>query len=73
MIKKAENYYVKIKLHKYPMSEKSDLYEFTIALFYKVKPEEFLLLMQSFKMMIEALWMLAANEKKKYICTLLCG
>ena len=31
---KSENDFVKIKLHRYPMSENSDLYEFKMALFY---------------------------------------
>ena len=39
---------VKIKLRRYPTSQKSELYEFKIVLFYNSDPEELLLLIRNF-------------------------
>ena len=47
---KLNKYSVKIKLHKDPTSENSDLYEFKMALFDNGEPEEFLLLVCNFQM-----------------------
>ena len=38
---KLDKYFVKIKLRRYPTSEKSDLYEFKMALFHNGDPEDF--------------------------------
>ena len=40
---KSDNYFVKLKLHRTPTSEKSDLYEFKMDFFDNGDPEEFLL------------------------------
>ena len=42
-MKNRDKYFVKIKLCRDLTSEKSDLYEFKMALFNNGKPEEFLL------------------------------
>ena len=60
-----------IKLHRYPMSEKSVLYKLKTAFFGNVKPEELLSLMQKFDMKIGALRTLAANAELQYLCTIL--
>ena len=49
------------------------LYEFKMDLFDNGDLEEFLLLMQNFKMMLKALEMLADITKIQYLCTILCG
>ena len=41
--KKSDKYFVKIKLCRDTMSQKSDLYEFKMALFDNGEPDEFLL------------------------------
>ena len=63
----------KIKLRRDPTSEKSDMYESKTALFDNGKPEEFLLFVRNFKMMIDASGTLADNVKLHCIRTLLCG
>ena len=63
----------KIKLRRDPTSEKSDMYESKTALFDNGKPEEFLLFVQNFKMMIDASGTLADNVKLHCIRTLLYG
>ena len=40
---KTDKYFVKIKFCRDPTSKNSDIYEFKIALFDKIDPEEFLL------------------------------
>ena len=70
---KAEKYCVKIKLCRDHTSEKSDLYEFKISLFDNYGLEEFLLLVQNLKIMIEALEILADSAKLQYIYTILRG
>ena len=47
---KSDKYFVKLKLHRYPTSSTSDLYEFNISLFENGNPEEFLLLVHNFNM-----------------------
>ena len=68
---KAGKYCVKIKLRRDPTSEKSDLYEFKMALFDNGNPEEFLLLVQNFKIMLKALGSITARSKLQYMCKLL--
>ena len=45
---------MKVKLCRDPTSEKLDLYEFKIVLLDNRKPEEFLLFMRNFKMIVDA-------------------
>ena len=49
---KPDKYFIKIKLCRDPTSEKSDLYEFKMALFDNFDPEEFLLFICNFNMNI---------------------
>ena len=60
---KWDKYFVKIKLCGDPMSEKSDLYEFKMALFGNGNPEKFLLFISNFKMNLEASVTLKARVK----------
>ena len=69
---KAEKYCVKIKLRRNPTSEKSDLYEFKMALFDNDEPEEFLLFVQNFKIILESSGTIASSENIQYFCTQLC-
>ena len=62
---------MKIKLRRYPMSEKLDFYKFKMALFYNGEPEDFLLFVWNFKMTINAPVTLADNTKLQYISTIL--
>ena len=55
------------------MSEKSDWYEFKIALFDNGEPEEFFLFVRNFKMILEASKTRAANVKLYYMCMLSSG
>ena len=54
-------------------SEKSDLYEFKMALFDNGKPDHFLFFVCSFNMIIEASGMLKAGMKVKYLRNLVSG
>ena len=47
---KSDTYFVNIKFRRDPMSEKSDLYEFKMALFDNGNPEELLLFVCNFNM-----------------------
>ena len=51
---KSDKYFVKLKLHKYPTSYSSYLYEFKVALFDNGDPEEFLLFVWNFNMTLVA-------------------
>ena len=51
---KSDKYFIKVKLRRYPTSEKSDLYEFKMALSDNSKPEEFLLFIWDFKITLKA-------------------
>ena len=64
---------VKIKLHGYPTSEKSDLYVFKMCLFDNGNPEEFLLFIHNFQMTLGASVALTAGAKIPYLSTLVCG
>ena len=55
------------------MSEKSDLYEFKMALFGNGNPEELLLLVRNFQITLEESVALAVSVKIQYLCTLLRG
>ena len=45
---KPDNYCIKIKFHRDPTSQKSDPYEFKMALFDNGEPEEFLMFIRNF-------------------------
>ena len=64
---------IKIKLHRYPTSEKSDVNKFKMNLFDNGKPEEFFLFMQNFERMLDPSVMLETNLKIQYIINLLHG
>ena len=51
---KSDKYFVKLKLHKYPTSSSSYLYEFKVDLFDNGDPEEFLLFVWNFNMTLVA-------------------
>ena len=51
---KLDKDFVKLKLRRDPTPEKSDLYEFKMALFNNGNPEEFLLFVCNFNMTIKA-------------------
>ena len=70
---KLEKYYVRIKLRRFPTSQKSDMYEFRISLFENGEPEQFLLFQKKYKMMLDASGTLIADVKIQYLQTLLCG
>ena len=70
---KMERDYVKIKLIRNSRSKKSDIYELKMALFCNGKPQDFVLFVLNFKTMVEASWMLSANEKIEYLRTPLHG
>ena len=50
---KSDKYFVNIKFRSDPTSEKSDLYEFKMALFYNSDTDEFLLFVRNFNMNIK--------------------
>ena len=56
-----------------PTSEKSDPYEFKMALFDNGNPEEFFLSVRNLNMVIEASGTLKAGMNIQYICTLIGG
>ena len=55
------------------MSEKSDMYEFKVAVFENGKQEEFLLFVHNFMITLDAPGTLVANTKIQYLCTLING
>ena len=69
---KLDKDFVKLKLRKYPTSDKTDLYEFKMALFDNGKPEEFLLFVRNFNMNLAASAIMKTATKVQYICTLVC-
>ena len=52
------------------MSQRSELYEFKMALFNNGEPEEFLLFIRNFNMNLEASGTLVASTKIQYLSTL---
>ena len=70
---KSDIYFIKIKFHLDPTSEKLDLYEFKMALFENDKSGEFLLFFRNFNMTIEASGTLRDDAKIQYLCKLVCG
>ena len=63
----------KNKLRRDYTLENLDMYEFKIALFGNGEPDEFLLLVRNFNMMIDSSGILAANTRFQYLRTLLRG
>ena len=51
---KTGRYYVKFEFHRNPKSEKSYMYELKMAFFDNGKPEELIVTMENYKMMLEA-------------------
>ena len=62
-----------IKFCSHHTSQKSDLYEFNMVLFYNGNPEESLLFISNFNMTLEASGTLAADVKVEYLCMLVHG
>ena len=62
-----DKYGVKMKLHRDPTSEKSDLFEFKMDLFDNINPEDFLLFVQNFQMYLGASGVLTACSKTYYL------
>ena len=67
---KSNEDYVKLKLHRYPTSNTSDLYEFRISLFDHGDPEKFLLFIRNLKMTLEATGTLKTDVKVQYLRTI---
>ena len=70
---KPDKYSVKIKLRRDPTSEKSDLHKLKMDLLYNGDPEEALLFIWNFQMILEVSGTLAESAKIHNICTLLHG
>ena len=71
MHEKSDKYCVEIKFLSDPTLEDSDLYEFKMALFDNVEPEDFLLFVQNYQMISEASGTLTHGAKIQCLCTLL--
>ena len=56
-----------------PTSEKSDIYEFKMALLDNGESEEFLLFIRNFDRTLKAPETLADGAKINYLCMLVCG
>ena len=65
--------YEDIKLCRNSVSAKLDVYEFKMKLFDNINPEEFLLIVQNFKMTIEVSGTLIANSNIQYLRDIFCG
>ena len=70
---KSDKDCVKIKLRRYPSSQKLDLYEFKMSLFDNRDPEELFLFIINFNMTLEASVTLVAGTKIQYLRNLVCG
>ena len=64
---------VKLNLCRDPTSSMLDLYNFRMSLFGHGDPEEFLLFVQNFQMILSDTGMLETKVKFCYICTLVSG
>ena len=62
--------FVKLKLHGYPTSSMSDLYEFNMSLFGHKDTEEFLSFMHNFNIILAATGTLEMDAKIQYISML---
>ena len=63
----------KIKLRRYPTSEKSDLYELEMTLFDNGETDQFLLFVRNFQMTLKYSGALTDSAKLQYLCSLLMG
>ena len=72
-IGKWDKYFVKMKLHRDPVLEKSYLCEFKMALFNNGYLEEFLLFVRKFNMTLEAFGMLETVTKAQSLRMLVYG
>ena len=70
---KSEKYIVKLKVHRDPNSNTSDLYDFRILFFDHGKPEEFLLFVWNFNMTLAASGTPKTDAKIQFLCTIVCG
>ena len=70
---KSDRDFVKLKLHRDPMSNKSELYEFKISLFDNGNTEEVLLFVCTFNMNLETTGTPETATKVQYFRTLVCG
>ena len=70
---KSDKDFVKIKLRRYPMSEKLDLYDLKMSLFHNGKPEVFLLFISNSIMTLEVSGTLKAGANIQYLSTMVCG
>ena len=70
---KLDKDFVKIKFRRDTTSEKSDLYEFKMALSENGNSEEFLLFVHNFNMTLEASETLAPDANTLYIRAVFCG
>ena len=68
-----DKYFVKLKLRRYPTSSTPDLYQFKMSLFENFDPEEFLLFVRNFNMILAASGTLEAGVKYKYLHTIVRG
>ena len=70
---KSDKYFVKLKLHRYPMFSTSDPYEFRIYLIDNDNPEDFLLFVRNFNMNLAASGTLETSAKIQYLRTVVHG
>ena len=70
---KSDKDFVKLKIHRYPASSMSDLYEFKTSLCDNGKLEEFLLFVRNSNTDLATSVILEADAKFKYLHTLVCG
>ena len=64
---------VKIKLHRDPTSQKSDVYELKMTLFGKDEVEEFLIFIRNLNMTLEESIILVASARIQNLPMLVCG
>ena len=70
---KSDKDFVKLKLRRDPISEKSDLYESEMALFDNDDPEEFLLFVSNFNMTPKASGTIETAAKVQHLRTIVRG
>ena len=64
---------MKLKLHRYPTSSTSNLYEFRMSLFYQSDPEEFISFVRNFQTTLAATGTLETEAKVRYLRRLVRG
>ena len=70
---KSDKDFIKLKLHRDPISSMSDLYELKMSLFDNGEPEDSLLFVHNFNMTPAASGMLEAGVKAQYFCIVVWG